>query len=438
MITITANGIDREGRGVGRLEDGRAIFVAGLLPDEVGEVAITSQKKNYAIGRLERVLVPHSQRITPPCPYYGLCGGCHLQHADYPLQLALKARIVAETLQRLGKVPCAATVVRPAISSPQNFNYRNKLTLHTGVVDNRLALGLYAANSAQLVEVEVCLLASPQINATLKELREQFFSPASGKNISIAADEVVIRQGRDGKIVVAIKTKHQPLTGTMEKMQKIAKEAGFALVFLRPEGRPWAGSLVNLVEEYHQISLTLPSTSFAQVNPPLAEKLYDFAITQLGDLAGKQLADLYCGAGATSLLLAQAGAKVMGIELDASAIACAKDNAAANHLSNVKFIAGLAENELPRYLKSGKSFDGVLLDPPRTGLAKPLTEMLAASKIPQILYISCDPATLARDVAILQSGGYQVETAQPFDMFPQTGHVEAIILMTRSGSDEKK
>ena len=431
MITVTATGIDREGRGVGRLPDGRAIFGAGLLPDETGAVAITTQKKNYASGRLAKVLDPHPQRVTPPCPYYGQCGGCHLQHADYQLQLALKARIVAETLQRLGKVPGAVSLVQPIIPSPQTLNYRNKLTLHTGVVDNRLALGLYAANSAQLVEVEACLLASPQINATLQQLREHFFAPASAKSISIAADQVVIRQGGDGKIAVAIQTKPQPLTGTMEKLQQIAHGAGFALIFLRPEGRPWAGSLVNLTETYPPITLTLPSTSFAQVNPPVAASLYSCAITSLGDLSGKQVADLYCGASATSLLLAQAGAEVLGIELDASAIACAQDNAAANHLSKVKFIAGLAEDQLPRYLKSGKYFDGVLLDPPRTGLAKPLAELLAASKIPQIVYVSCDPATLARDVAILQGGGYRVETVQPLDMFPQTGHVEACIRLAR-------
>ncbi len=427
MIRVVATGLDREGRGVGRLEDGRAVFVAGLLPDEVAEIEITLQKKNFAVGRIVNLLETHRQRVEPDCPYFGACGGCALQHATYDLQLELKERILRETMQRLGKVNDAEAITRPVMPSSQTTHYRNKLTLHAGVVENYLTLGMYIANSTKLVRVEQCLLATAPINQVLLDLHQHFFPAVSGKGLSIAAKTVVIRQGSDGKIAVAMTLEHQPLDKSAAKLRALAESLGFALIFLRLDNRPWDGPLLTMTATYENIRLSMPNTSFAQVNPGVAENLYRYVVEALGDIEGQSIADLFCGAGATSIFLARAGAKVTAIESDALAITCAKENASISGAAGIKFIAGLAEQELPRYLKSGKKFAAVVVDPPRAGLARPLTELLASSGIPRIVYVSCDPATLARDTALLQGGGYQVEIIQPFDMFPQTGHVECVV-----------
>lgn len=352
------------GEGVVRVE-GFVVFVPFVAPGEEVELELVEVKKHFARARLVQVLRPSPHRVEPQCRYFGVCGGCQYQHLAYTEQLRIKQRQLGELLQRLGGLDPA--VVAPVVPCPQPYGYRNRIMVRSQwsrPAQQRL-LGFLRWDSRLVVDVEACALAEPALNEQLRQVRAQP-RPRSGT-------KVVLR--------------------------------------LPPEG--WE----------------LPPDAFFQNNFPLLPRLVATVREALQSAGTQHLVDVFCGVGFFALELANWVESFAGIELDRRAIAAARRNAAARGLAGRgEFVEGAAEVRLPELLERFSAVrTTVLVDPPRVGCAPPVRAALRAARPAQILYVSCHPATLARDLRELTAeGGYQLERVTPLDMFPQTQHLECV------------
>jgi 23S rRNA (uracil1939-C5)-methyltransferase len=417
-ITLSILRLGIYGEGVGSHE-GLTLFVAGALPGETVEGEVVELKKQYGRVKLTRIITPSPDRVAPPCPVFGRCGGCQLQHLSYAAQLKAKQQRVIDALERVGKL---SVNVEPTIPSPSPWHYRNKIQMpsRNGI------LGLYAMDSHDLVEVEACLIHCPLGEKVLKAVR----------TLSIPHLKYLI-------IKTAIYTHEALVVLVTEK--SLPKSIGEKILKLLPEIKgvvqninPGTGNVIlgknfdvlageGVIEEHLcGLRFNISPASFFQVNPPQAEALYKRAIDLL-NLTGKEvLLDAFCGVGTLSLIAASKAKQVIGVEIVPEAIRDAKENARINNIHNALFHCAAAED----YIRSVRGVDAVLLNPPRKGCEASLLEKLKTLCPEKIVYISCDPATLARDLKIL-SEKYAVETVQPFDMFPQTSHVETVVLLKR-------
>ena len=428
MIHVTVSGSGSELQGVARLEDGRAVFIPGALPGEEAEIEITRQKDRYAEARLLRVLTPSPERVPPDCPCYESCGGCQARHMRYEEALRLKREKVVSALARLGGVK--EPLVEETVPSPQISSYRNKaeFTCSGGRV------GMVAEDGRQVLDAEKCLLHPDAVNALIAFLRLRLKS--------LPVERVVTRVNASGEMMLVLSSR------TPADLTALAKDAAddFGMLKnvyfcrLRPrfvhaldgECSRILGA-ERLSETLCGLDFTLSPRSFFQVNRPCAELLYQKALEMAALSDTDRAADIYCGAGTISLCAARRCAHVTGIELVKEAIRDARLNAESNGLSGrTEFIAGDAALEYPR-LSARRRFDAVIVDPPRKGLDRPVTEALIHSPSRRLVYVSCDPATLARDVRLLtESGAYRFEKAVPVDMFPGTSHVESVVKLIRS------
>jgi tRNA/tmRNA/rRNA uracil-C5-methylase (TrmA/RlmC/RlmD family) len=340
------------------------VFVPFVALGEVVEVELTEVKKRFGRGRLLKVLEPAAERVAPPCRYFGQCGGCQYQHLDYAAQLRLKHKQVCDLLQRLGGVDPAR--VAPVLPCPQPYGYRNRIMIRSqwDKFKQGLNVGFIRADNRLVVDIEECLIAEPALNDQIRRVRA-----------------------------------HPPPKGGLKVVLRV-----------QPEG--WE----------------VPPDSFFQNNSFLLPKLVEVARERLREAGARHLIDVYCGVGFFSLELADLVDSFAGIELDRLAIQAARRNAKARGRANGEFIAATAEAALPELLaRFAPGATSVLLDPPRKGCYRQTLETLRAAHPAQILYISCQPAIMARDLSILCSAGaYALEQVAPLDMFPQTAHVECV------------
>lgn len=413
------------GEGVGRL-NGYTVFVPGALPKEKVRVELTESKKTYAKAKLIENLGSSPHRTTPKCAHFGKCGGCQLMHLAYPEQLKAKRQRVVDALERIAKLPHFEVLL--CHPSPLELGYRNKIQLPQG-------RGLFAYNSHEIVEVDHCLIHCDLGEKTLAMIR-----PLLGNLPKDELRHLLIKTAFHTKevLVTLVTTQEHPphllelatqimqasskIKGVVQNINPSTNNTVLSRKFKTLIGEPF------IFETILGLRFKVSSASFFQVNPLQAEFLYKKAI-ELASLNGKEtVLDAFCGVGTISLLVASQAKEVIGIECVEDAIRDAEDNARRNQIENVRFYCGQAEKLISRL----KAIDVAILNPPRKGCESSFLKELAEKKPSRIIYISCDPATLARDLAYLTIQGYKADFIQPFDMFPQTSHVECLVRLTLS------
>ncbi|MDD5678479.1 MAG: class I SAM-dependent RNA methyltransferase [Kiritimatiellae bacterium] len=372
------------GDGVGRI-DGRACFVPFALPGEHVRARLTQETTRYARADDVEVLASSPERAAPTCPHFRACGGCRYQHLDYAAQVRWKQKQVAEILARIGGF--RALPLDPMAPSPRSYGYRNKITLHGPGHPAFLAL-----DNKRTIPIARCPLASGPINAILQEHLRR----------TLAKDEdLVIR----------------------------SNQAGEVRWFTERDGRRAAsdGKPDTMSEKVLDQSYDYPLNSFFQVNPEILKQILIAAGGRIETFGCSTLVDAYCGVGVFVLALTRSGQRGIGIEVDAAAVAVARANAARQAAGHVTFLQGRAEERLDRALR-GLPADktGLILDPPRAGCSAPVLQAVTRHRPRHLLYLSCVPPIMARDLKQLAKSGYRLVRVQPFDMFPQTAHIECL------------
>ena len=431
------------GEGVGRIE-GFTIFVEGGLPGERVLVKILRVEKRHAYGKLLRILDASDKRIKARCPYFKRCGGCQLQHLSYDAQLSFKRQLVIDAFERIGNLK--GVTVKETIGMDNPWEYRNKAQFPVGLVKDELTIGFYAARSHDIVGIDSCDIQH-NINNELLDLVKRFIQD---KNIPTYDEKthkgvirhIVTRVGyRTQELMVIIVTKDD--LPHKNKLVEIIREAIpniTSIVHNRQRNRTnvilgnentllWGKD--HIIDELGGLRFKISPLSFYQVNPTQTKILYKKAL-EYADLTGSEtVIDAYCGIGTISLFLAQNAGKVYGIELVDQAIEDAKENAKMNGIENANFIKGHSEILIPQMAQQGLKADIVVVDPPRKGCDKKLLEAIVEMGPNRLVYVSCNPATLARDLSYLSENGYKIIETQPVDLFPQTYHVECIALIQR-------
>lgn len=432
---ITAESIDQQGRGVGRI-NGMVAFVNGLLPGETAEVLVIKVASNYAVGKLITILEKAETRAVPQCRYFGSCGGCSMQHLDYNEQLKYKTAQVKEALKRIGGIADAR--VMECIGMDKPYRYRNKAQFPV----TPAGIGLYAVGTHRLVNVDDCLIQHELNSQIMDVVRRHNIEPYDESTHTGLLRHIVTKVSSINGIFMVIlvinsRTNKLP-KALIDSLMKIEAVASVYVNLNQSVGNVIFGKdMIHAAgAEYLEdvtcgIKHKVMPLSFRQVNPEQTERLYTTAV-ELAGLSGNEIVfDAYCGAGVLSLLLALRAKKVYGVEIVRQAIDAALANTKDNGISNAEFICGECEKMYPKLIEKGIKPDVIVVDPPRKGCDASVLEAFAYAGPKRIVYISCNPATLARDIKILAENGYMLSTVQPIDMFPQTGHVETVILMSR-------
>lgn len=444
VYTVTIGGYSSEGLGVARV-GGQVLFVHGGIAGEECDVLVMKVLKHAAYGKAMTVRRPSPHRTKPACPYFGKCGGCAFWHMDYEEELSAKRQKVWDALERLGgQTPPEL----PIFPSPSMLHYRNKVQYPVAPPHQ---IGFYRARSHQVIEVEHCLIqsaAADRIAAAVRdwmtEHRAAAYDETTGKGW---LRHLYIRTAQKGATLVCLVAagKGVPAEDALIGAVRTAWPDTAGIV-LNVNARPGNGILGT---EYrtlwgaaeledtlcgHVFALSVPS--FYQVNHDQAEQLYALAV-EFANLKGDETAlELYCGAGTITLALAEAAGRVIGAEIVPEAIENAKANAARNGISNVEFFCGDAGETAQKCAAEGLRPDVVVVDPPRKGLSPEVICAVAAMAPARVVYVSCDPATLGRDVKRFAASGYRLRRAAAVDMFPRTHHVETVILLERTGELE--
>lgn len=434
-IKLSIESLGSHGEGVGRL-NGFTLFVDGALPGETVEVQVTERHQRYGKAEMLNIIEASPHRVAPSCQLFGTCGGCQLMHLSYKEQLKIKQQRVIDALQRIGKIKEIDVPV--CVPSNQSLAYRNKIQLpvRQGKVD--IAIGLYARSSHTLVEVETCPIhcsigdsVYQSVSALVKLSDIQAYDPKTGEG---ELRHLLIKSAvHTGQVLVILVTHSDSthLTGALAKkiMEQCPQVKGVVQNINSKNDNVILGAKYHLLagagyiqEALGDLLFKVSPASFFQVNAEQALKLYAKAV-EFADLSGHEtILDAYCGVGTMSLFFAKHAKNVLGVECVREAIVDAKENAALNGVKNVSFVCQSAES----YIASLKAIDCVVLNPPRKGCDPVVLKELGRLRPKTIVYISCDPSTLARDLAQLISFGYHLTNIQPFDMFPQTAHVECV------------
>lgn len=442
VVTIKRLGINGEGVGYYRR---KAVFIDGALTHEVVKAEVREIQPKYIKAQLVEVEKRSKDRIEPPCPVFGICGGCQIQHISYEGQLQAKTDIVHEAFSRYAGLD--EIRIKPILGMEHPWNYRNKAQLQVKRRGRDVIAGLYQAESHDIVDISGCPIQHPKVNeavervkAVLSELDIPLYKEHGGKD---GVRTIVVRHGfQSGELQVTLVTDGAKLPRqddfvrllrlSMPEVSGIALNINpkkTSLIFGDRTITLWGTEAMQ--ESLSDLEFSLSPRAFFQLNPQQTVKLYE-SVKGAAALTGKEtVIDAYCGTGTIGLWLAPYAKEVRGIETIAEAVEDAKENAARNGRSNVSFHVGAAEELLPRWVKGGLQPDVIIADPPRTGLDRRFLDTVLRTKPKRFVYVSCNPSTLAKDCKVLLDGGYSLEWVQPVDMFPQTSHVEAIVLLQK-------
>lgn len=445
-IELAISALGNEGEGIGRTREGFTVFVKDALPGDRARVKLMKVKKQYAFGRLMEILCPSPDRVDAPCSCARACGGCQLQALSYEKQLAYKENKVRQDLIRIGGIENPP--MEPIIGMEILWRYRNKAQFPVGRdKKGRLIAGFYAGRTHSIVPQRDCLLGAEvnrRILDTVLAYMEQYgIPPYDEKTGSGLVRHILIRCGfSTGEIMVCLVVNGDrlPEEGILAaRLQEIPGMAAVLLNINRERTNVILGETVRTVwgksyitDMLDGISFRISPLSFYQINPRQTEKLYGQALEYAALTGQETVWDVYCGIGTISLFLARRAGRVRGVEIIPQAIEDARRNAALNGIENVEFFVGKAEEVLPeQYEKNGMRADVVVVDPPRKGCDRAVLDTILKVAPQRIVYISCDPATMARDVKILGEGGYGVEKVRCVDMFGETCHIECVVGMRR-------
>jgi len=464
-VEVEIIGLTHEGEGVGRVE-GYTLFIGGALPGERVRAKVLKVKKQYGYAKLIEVVVASPDRIAPPCEIYKQCGGCQLQHWSYEAQLDWKHQHVVDNLERIGKLKVGAAegetseglneeagiVVHPTLGMNDPWRYRNKAQVPMGLAEEGgLIGGFYARNSHRIIDMDACLIQHDQnddivrrVKAIGRELGVTAYNEETGEGL---LRHVVVRVGfRTGELMVVLVTNGaklplaeawiEAIRAQVPGVESICQNINTKrtnVIFGDVTKTLWGRDVIY--DYIGDVKFAISARSFYQVNPVQTEVLYGKTLEYAGLTGSETVIDAYCGIGTISLFLAQHAKRVYGVEIVPEAIEDARANAALNGISNAEFEVGAAEDVMPRWLEQGVSPDVVVVDPPRKGCDERLLETLLTMQPERIVYVSCNPATLARDLRLLEDGGYCVKEVQPVDMFPHTVHVESVALLVWDDTD---
>ncbi|MCJ8014099.1 23S rRNA (uracil(1939)-C(5))-methyltransferase RlmD [Paenibacillus sp. KQZ6P-2] len=469
-------GMNHDGEGVGRAE-GYTLFVSGALPGEKVRVKVLKTKKQYGYAKLLELVESSSDRIAAPCPIYDQCGGCQLQHMDYTAQLAWKRQLVVDNLMRIGKLQVSGEpvlrreqeganqestgassqtgsvpgsdgmLVHPTLGMREPWRYRNKAQVPMGVTEGGLVGGFYARGSHRIIDMEACLIQHESNDEVVARVK------AIGRKLGISAYDEESGQGllrhvvvkvafRTGEMMIVLVTNGNKIPHLDEWIQEIRAELPSVVSICQNVNKKQTNVIFGdttrvlwgreVIYDYiGDVKFAISARSFYQVNPAQTEVLYGKTV-EYAQLTGKEkVIDAYCGIGTISLFLAQHAGKVYGVEIVPEAIEDARRNAELNGMTNVTFEVGASEDVIPTWKEQGIEADVIVVDPPRKGCDPRLLETILEMKPERVVYVSCNPSTLARDLRVLEDGGYQAVEVTPVDMFPWTVHVESVAVLVR-------
>lgn len=438
------SGLGHAGEGVGRVE-GFTVFVPYVLPGEEADIRITEVKRNFARGRLVEVTQQSPKRVTPRCPIFYHCGGCQLQHMDYQEQLVVKRQAVVDNLTRIGHLD--GITVHPALGMGDPWYYRNKAQIPFGIQNGLVVAGFYAQASHEIINLDECYIQHPISDRILRHLRDavrrleiSVYDEKTGKGL---LRHCLIKIGRNGEEAMCVLITNGEAFPHVDELLADLRQAVPQLTSIAQNINTRPGNVVlgdrsitlwgnDTVEDIlGGLHFRISPQSFYQVNIRQTEVLYD-QVREYANLTGTEtVIDAYCGIGTISLFLARQAGKVIGVEVVPEAIEDAKMNARANNINNAEFLAGESERIIPELHAQGVRAEVVVVDPPRQGCDLGLLDAIVAMQPERIVYVSCNPSSLARDLAHLKEQGYVTREVQPVDMFPQTAHVETVVLMSR-------
>ncbi|EOU1724724.1 MAG: 23S rRNA (uracil(1939)-C(5))-methyltransferase RlmD [Clostridium perfringens] len=432
-----------EGEGIAKIDNKYPIFIEGALKGEKVKVRIVKVNKNFAYGKLMEVLEASEQRVNPPCAIYKRCGGCKLQHASYKAQLDFKWDRVKDCVSKIGKLD--PSIVKYPLGMEEPWRYRNKVQLPIGLINGEVKIGFFAPRSHDIIDMESCLIQD-EIGDKVVKLTREWIEKFNIRpyNVDGEYDEkgvvrhIMIRRGfTTNEVMVVLVTNGEKLPHKEEFVDLMVKNipgiksviqninSKKTNVILGLESKTLWGE--DTISDYiGDFRFNISPLSFFQVNPTQTEVLYGKALEYANLTGNEEVFDAYCGTGTITLFLSQKAKKVYGVEIIPQAIDNAWINAKENKVENVEFFVGESEVVIPDLINKGVKADVVVVDPPRKGCDKKLLDAITNIDAKKIVYVSCDPSTLGRDLKVLEDNGYKTLEVQPVDMFPNTSHVENV------------
>ena len=461
VVTVTVEDMGIAGEGIGKV-DGYTLFIKDAVIGDMVEAKIMKAKKNYGYARLMKIIRPSQYRVEPKCPAARQCGGCQIQAMSYDKQLEFKEQKVKNNLMRIGGIPGEVldSILEPACGMVQPYRYRNKAQYPVGRDKNgSLIAGFYAGRTHQIIPCQDCSLGvevNSDILRMILEFMEKYqIEPYDEGRHKGLVRHILLRYGfATGEIMVCLVLNGRKLPHAKELTGRLSEIRGMTSITVSVNTEKtnviMGGEIITLwgqdyITDYiKDVKYQISPLSFYQVNPVQTRKLYETALQYAGLTENETVWDVYCGIGTISLFLAQKAGKVYGVEIVPQAIEDAKKNAEINGMDNVEFYVGKAEEILPKfYADYAASHPGqqaradvMVVDPPRKGCEESVLDTMVQMQPQRIVYVSCDSATLARDVKYLRERGYELEKGRVVDMFPQTCHVETVCLLSKLHSDQ--
>ncbi|MBZ2175650.1 23S rRNA (uracil(1939)-C(5))-methyltransferase RlmD [Schnuerera sp. xch1] len=439
--------INNKGMGVGRYQ-GFTFFIEGCTLGDKVLFEIVKLKKRFGIGKTLEILDESPYRVEPKCEYSAQCDGCELHNLKYEKQLELKKDIVKNNLKRIGKIKNVP--VRDTIGMDYPYRYRNKGEFKVG---KNFEIGYFKRETHDIYPVEKSIIQKETVDVIIELIKEYMkkykVEGYDRKTKRGVIKNLIIRTTKDNNVMVIIVTKDEKLPHK-DELRTVLFSSHINVVSIYQNINNKDTSVVlgskyiklfgenKIIDYIGEYKFLISPKSFFQVNPVQTEVLYDKVVEYLDPKGEEIVADLYCGIGTISLYISRYVKKVYGVEIVKEAIEDAKENTKLNRIKNVEFVLGKSEEILPKLIGKGIKLDSIIVDPPRKGLDRSLVDSIIEANPQKIVYVSCNPSTLARDLGYLVEEGYKVVEVQPVDMFPHTAHVESIILMTYCGSEEKK
>lgn len=437
-----------EGEGIAKVDNKYPIFIEGALKGEKVKVRIVKVNKNFAYGKLMEVLEASEERVNPPCAIYKRCGGCKLQHASYKAQLDFKWDRVKDCVSKIGKLD--PSIVKYPLGMEEPWRYRNKVQLPIGLISGEVKIGFFAPRSHDIIDMESCLIQD-EIGDKVVKLTREWIEKFNIRpyNVDGEYDEkgivrhIMIRRGfTTNEVMVVLVTNGENLPHKEEFVDLMVKNipgiksviqninSKKTNVILGLESKTLWGE--DTISDYiGDFRFNISPLSFFQVNPIQTEVLYGKALEYANLTGNEEVFDAYCGTGTITLFLSQKAKKVYGVEIIPQAIDNAWINAKENKVENVEFFVGESEVVIPDLINKGVKADVVVVDPPRKGCDKKLLDAITNIDAKKIVYVSCDPSTLGRDLKVLEENGYKTLEVQPVDMFPNTAHIENVALLIK-------